>query len=233
MAVQAIVQENWRAILARIFSRDVADVHQEIVLFKIGEGGSLAGVPITPDATFNDIQSEGTPLAGGGTVGFTGGSTAVVGTGTTFLADVSPGDWIKPGPVASINFGSAGNPGTEVDEWGEVLTVNSDLSITLNANYIGATLAGRPCHKASAPLFTFRKTLVGGDVLFDSAVPAVVEITTIVAAGEANLDQLGGNPQFYELALFDNLGVMVCYVTFDLQTKSGAVQLNTIIQLVF
>jgi hypothetical protein len=117
-----------------------------------------------------------------------------------------------------------------------VLTVNSDISITLAAPYVGSThllAEGRACHKADEPLFTFRKALSAGDVLFNSAVPAITEVTAIVAAGEANLDQLGNNPEFFELGLYDSNGVLCVYVTFDLETKSGAVQLNHIIDIVF
>lgn len=236
MATDASVQEDWRTILARIFSQDVSDTHQDIVRFKIGEGGSSAGLPITPDPTFVDVEGEGAPLAGGGTVEFTNGSMVVTGSGTSFLADVSPGDWIKPGPTPSADPLSPGTPGSEEDGWGEVDTVNSNISITLLANYVGAThllAESRACHKAAAPLFVFRKAMGVSDVLFDSAVPAITEITAIVAAGEANLDQLGGNPIFFEVGLFDANGVMLVYMTFDAVTKTGAVQLNHIVDLVF
>jgi len=236
VAVSASVQDNWRTILARVFSRDVVQVQREINRFKIGEGGSSGGTPITPDSTYVDVEGEGAPLAGGGTVGFTNGTTAVVGVGTSFLADVSPGDWIKPGPEPHSNPYSAGDPGTEEDGWGQVLSVTDNNNIVLTAAYIGAThptSENRPCHLASEPLFVFRKSLAAGDVLFNSVLPAIVEITSIVAAGEANSDQLGNNPIFYELGLFDEDGVMVVYVTFDAQTKVAGVQLNTIIDLVF
>jgi hypothetical protein len=214
----------------------VSDVHQEIVRFKIGEGGSSGGLPITPDPTFRDIQGEGTALAGGGTCEFTNGSAIVAGSGTSFLADVAANEWIKPGPTPSSNPESAGTPGSEEDIWGKVQSVDSDIQITLSTNYVGTThlfAESRPCHKSTAPLFTFRKTLGASDVLFDSAVPAITEITSIVAAGEANLDQLGGNPVFYEVGIFDALGVMVVYMTFDAQTKTGAIQLNHIVDLIF
>lgn len=236
MSVNATVQESWRGVLARVFARDVADVQSEITRFKIGEGGFTGSPPVpkAPDYTRTDLESEGEPLASGGTVGFVNGSPTVTGTGTSFLADVSPGQWIKPGPdFSGVTFGSAGVPGSEVDEWGEVDTVVSDTEITLAANYTGSTLSGREGRLAAEPLFTFRKALVAGDVLLNSTSPAIDEITAIVAAGEANLDQLGNNPEFFELGLFDANGVMLVYVTFDLETKSGAVQLNHVIQLVF
>ena len=236
MATDASVQEGWRTILARIFSQDVSDTHKDIVRFKIGEGGSSGGLPKTPSPILRDIEGEGAALAGGGTCEFTNGSAAVSGSGTSFLADVAVNDWIKPGPTPSIDPESAGTPGSEEDGWGKVLTVNSDISITLTANYVGTThlfAENRPCHKAVDALFVFRKALGVSDVLFDSAVPAITEITAIVAASEANLDQLGGNPIFFEVGLFDSAGVMVVYMTFDAVTKTGAVQLNHIVGLVF
>lgn len=236
MATDASVQEDWRTILARVFSQDVSDTFSEITKFKIGEGGSSGGLPITPDPTFTDVQGEGAALAGGGTCEFTNGSAAVTGLGTSFLADVAVSDWIKPGPTPSSDPLSAGTPGSEEDGWGQVLTVDSNTGITLFSPYAGAThlLAElRPCHKAASPLFVFRKALGAPDVLFNSAVPAITEITAIVAAGEANLNQPGGNPIFFEVGAFDAKGVMLVYVTFDAVTKTGAVQLNHIIDLVF
>ena len=239
MAASAKVQNNWRTILARVFSRDVVQAQKEITRFKIGEGGFNVGppkTPKTPDETLVDLESEGEPLAGGGTVQFVNGSTAVTGLGTSFLADVSVGDWIKPGPTASSNPYSAGTPGSEEDGWGQVQLVNNNLSITLTANYVGAThllAEGRPCHKASEPLFTFRKTLAAGDVLFNSVIPAITEITATVGAAEANADQLGGSPEFFELGLFDDDGVMVVYVTFDEEEKIVGVQLVHVIDLTF
>jgi hypothetical protein len=237
VAISAVVSNGWREILARVYARDVAQAQAEIVRFKIGEGGSSGGTPITPDPTYTDVESEGAPLAGGGTATFTNGSTAVVGVGTSFLADVSPGDWIKPGPTftgVGATPQSAGDPGSEYDEWGQVQSVTDNLNIVLNANYTGVTTSpAREVRKASAPLFTFRKTLAGGDVLYSSGLPAITEVTSTVAAGEANQDQLLNNPIFFELALFDSNGVMVCYCTFDAQTKVSGVQLVTILDLTF
>jgi len=245
-AVQAIVQEGWREILARVFARDVADTQAEIYRWKIGEGGFVnfpPKIPITPDPTFRDLQSEGTPLAGGGTCEFTNASATVTGSGTTFVADVAIGDWIKPGPTFGVLFGleganpnSAGDIGSEEDGWGQVLTVNNNVSITLTAPYVGAThllAEARECRRAAEPLFTFRKNFVNADVLFSSGVPAITEITAVVLAGEANLDQLANSPELYELGVFDQLGVMIVYMTFPLETKTGAIQLNHILELVW
>jgi hypothetical protein len=231
MSAQAVVTEVWRAVLARVFSRDLPDVYSEIDYFKIGEGGSSGGVPVAPSATRTDLESEGAPLSGGGTATFTNGLTSVVGIGTSFLADVSVGDWIKPGPTSSAFFGSSGVPGSEVDGWGQVLLVNNNLSITLVAPYAGATLAGREVRKAATPLFTFRKTLLASDVTFTSAVPAIFNVSTIVLPVEANATQLLVAPEFFEVAAFDANGVMVAYATIDQQTKTNTVELDNLIDV--
>ncbi len=239
MAVQGIIPNVWRTVLARVFARDILDTQAEIVRFKIGEGGFVdvpPKQPIAPVATKTDLDSEGAELTGGGTATFTNALATVTGVGTSFLADLAVGQWIKPGPTPSGFVGSAGVPGSEVDQWGQILTVDNNLQVTLTAPYAGATLAGRPVRKTTAaqgPLFTFRKTLLAADVTLFSSLPAITEIDAIVLAGEANLDQLGNLPEFFELGLFDTNGVMVAYITFDLQTKSGAIQLNSIIQIVF
>ena len=239
--VQAVVQEGWREILARIFSLDVLDGFQEMATFKVGEAGFIdvpPKEPVTPDPTREDLFSEGDALTGGGTCEFSGGSAIVAGSGTSFLADVSPGEWIKPGPEPhpSLATRSSGDPGTEEDIWGQVLSVDSNIQITLAAVYAGPThlfAEARPCHKAAEPFFTFRKGLTLADVLFSSGVPAITEITAIVLATEGNLDQLGNNPEFFELGVFDANGVMLLHMTFPLEQKTGAIQLNHVVELVF
>jgi hypothetical protein len=234
VAALAVVSEVWRTVVARITSLDLADVHSPIASFKIGEGGSLGGLPITPDETFVDVQGEGEPVVGGGTVAFVNGNAIVTGTGTTFIPNVLPGDWIKPGPdFTGVTFGSAGVPGSEIDNWAEVQSVDSNIQITLTAPWPVTSISGRECRKASEPLFVFRKALTSGEVLFNSAVPAITEISCITLAGEANLDQLGGNPEFFEVGVFDANGVMLIYMTMDQQTKVPGVQLNNIIDIVF
>lgn len=236
MAVQGIVSEVWRTVLSRVYALDTADTKKDIVRFKIGEGGFVnvpPKVPVAPLATRTDLASEGDVLAGGGTALFTNGSNIVTGTATSFLVDLAVGQWIKPGPSAGVGYGSAGLPGSEVDDWGQILTVDNNLQVTLTAPYIGATLGGRGVRKAAEPLFTFRKALTIADVTWFSAVPAITEIDNIVLAGEANSDQLGNPPEFFEVGVFDDNGVMLGYITFDLQTKTPGVQLNCIAQLVW
>lgn len=242
--VSAIVQEGWREVQARLYALDVAQAFSEPLRFKIGEGGFIdvpPKEPITPDATVDDLFSEGTALASGGTATFTNGNATVVGAGTAFLTDVAPGDWIKPGPTFGVlgglegaNARSAGDIGSEYDVWGEVQTVNSDLSITLTAPYAGPTNAeARAVHKGEAPFFTFRKNFTPSDVLFTSAVPAITEFTAILLPAEANLNQLGVEPDLFELGIFDSNNVMMVHMTFPLETKTAAIQLNHIIELIY
>ena len=242
MAASAVIQDNWRTMLARQFARDLAgvwDTHREIVRFKIGEGGGSGGSPITPDSTFIDIQGEGAPQTG--LASFTNGVNTVSGVGCAFMTEFAINDWIKPGArttgIPSVSPYSPGYPGTEYDEWGQILSITDNDNLTLTAPYAGVTTPqARVPKKATAaqgPLFTFRKTLDPSDVAFLTANPAITEVTTLVAAGEANADQLGGSPDFYELGLFDEDGVMVAYCTFDVQTKVAGVQLVTLLQLVY
>jgi hypothetical protein len=237
VAISAVVTNGWREILARVFARDITQALAEITRFKIGEGGSSGGSPITPDATFTDLESEGEALSSGGTAIFTNGSTAVVGSGTSFSVDLSVGEWIKPGPTfvgGGATPQSSGDPGTEYDEWGEILTITDNENIVLASSYTGVTTpSGRQVRKASEPLYTFRKDFSDGDVVYSSDIPAITEVTSLVGSSEANSDQLGNSPIFYEVGLFDSNGVMIAYVTFDAVTKISGVQLNTIVDLVF
>lgn len=210
------------------------DAHADITYFKIGEGGFTGSprVPKAPDHTLLDLESEGEPQTGA--VGFTNSSTAVTGSGTAFLAEFAPGQWIKPGPLAGGTYASSGQPGSEVDEWGEIATVNSNTSITLVAPYDGATVAtgaGRAPHRAASPLYTFRKPFGGGDIVLVSEIPAITEFECLADGPEANATQLLADPEFFELGLFDANGVMVVYATVDQQTKNSGVSLLNVIQL--
>jgi len=214
-----------------MYSRDVVEALREMVLFKIGEGGFDAGPPKTPkyppSSARTDLESEGDPLAGGGICQFTNGSEVVTGSGTTFLADVVAGQWIKPGPTPSANPYSAGTPASEEDSWGQVLHVVDDTTITLSSHYAGAThlfAEARPCHVADEPLFTFRKALNAGDVTWDLA--SGTDVAIVVALGEGNSDQLGLNPEFFEVGVFDSDGVMLIYGTLNERLKTGLVTIN-------
>ena len=242
--VDAIVQEGFREVQARLYALDVAQNFADPYWFKVGEGAFVdvpPKEPIAPDATRDDLFSEGTPVAGGGTAQFTNGSAFVVGTGTSFLADVTAGDWIKPGPTFGVlgglegaNARSAGDIGSEYDVWGQVLSVVDNTNITLSAPYGGATNANpRPVQVGEIPFLTFRKTFSPSDVLFSSAIPAITEFTCIILASEGNINQQALNPEFFELGIFDANNVMMVHMTFPLETKTAALQLNHIIELVY
>lgn len=225
MADLAVVTDVWRIIAARLYARDVVDAHREIVKFKIGEGGydpaSWPHVPLAPpDATRRDLVGEGERLAGGGTCEFRNGLATVLGVGTTFTADVAAVQLIKPGPIPSANPYSVGQPNTEEDVWGQVLHVVDDTTITLSAPYAGADhlfIENRQCHVADEPFFVFRKILNAGDVTW--AVPDGTRIDYVLLAGEALADQLGQQPQFFELGAFDSDGCMLIYCTMDERLK--------------
>lgn len=243
--VSAIVQEGWREVQARLYALDISQTVAEPTTFKVGEGGFIdvpPKEPDTPDATREDLFSEGTLLAGGGTATFTNASVNVTGVGTSFLADISPGEWIKPGPTFGVLFGmeganarSAGDVGSEYDDWGEVQSISDDFNLVLSAPYAGASTGANPrgVYKAPDPWFTFRKVFSPGDVVFSSGVPAITEFTAILLAGEANLTQLGVAPEFFELAAFDANNVMMYHMTFPLESKTAVIQLNHIIELIF
>jgi len=238
MTASAKIQNGWRSILSRVYARDVTQTQREIVSFKIGEGGYTGGPPVpkTPDETLLDLESEGVPLAGGGTCAFVNGSPTVTGLGTSFLADVAIGDWIKPGPEPSTNPFSAGVLGSEEDVWGQVQSVDSNTQITLTANYAGGShplSQGRACHESTLPLYTFRKALDAAEVAHFSDLPAITEVTATVDGGEANDDGFGGSPEFFELGLFDSDGVMVAYATVDEEEKILGVALVHLIDIVW
>lgn len=236
MADSYLITDNFRTIVSRIFSRDVVETTRDFTIFKIGEGGFEGSpkVPKTPLSTRTDLESEGEPLAGGGTVEFTNGSAAVTGSGTTFLTDVAAGQWIKPGPTPHINAYSAGTPGSEEDVWGQVLSVTDDTHLTLSSVYAGAThlfAEGRDGRLASGPLYTFRKALGAGDVT--KGATTITDVAILVGLAEANADQLGLSPEFFEVGVFDSDGCMVVYGTLDERLKTAVVQIILTPNMVF
>ncbi len=74
-----------------------------------------------------------TPRYVTGTVAVTNGSASVTGTGTTWSTNLKAGD--------KIHFGSASQDSVSA-VWYTILTVNSNISITLTANFTGATASG-------------------------------------------------------------------------------------------
>lgn len=222
------------AVLTRLYARDTSETKSDWSYFKIGEGGRIGTTPKVPDVTYTDLESEGTAitLPPGGVVTWTTGSPNVGGALLDFTTmGLSVGQWIKPGALASAAYGSSGTPGTEYDVWGEIQSISS-TNIVLTSGYGGASVSGRPLRVADEPLYTFRKALTNADVLWIGAgPPSNTEVTCIVSSSEANADQLGNNPEFFELGVFDADGVMVIYMTFDQQTKVLGVQLNNIIDV--
>lgn len=217
-AVQAVVTDGYHSLVSRVYSRDVVEVQVEITSYKIGEGGfqvvGPAREPVTPDPTLTDLASEGAVLSG--QCNFSFGSATVTGVGTAFLAEVSPGDFIKPA-------------GTDI--WGEVLAVPGNTTITLTAVFGGITALLAEGRVAEEPWFTFRKAILAAEVVWIA--PNVARITASVLAGEANDDGLGNPPDFFELGLFDANDVMVVYMTMPLETKVPGVVLGHIIDITF
>lgn len=74
-----------------------------------------------------------TPIYNTGTVAVTSGAPGIVGTGTSWLANVAVGDKIHIG---------ADDQDSATATWYTVLTVVDDTHITLTANYVGSTTSG-------------------------------------------------------------------------------------------
>ena len=99
-----------------------------------------------------------------GTVDVTNGSAVVDGTGTTWTTNLKAGDQFHSGAVSQVD---------PTVVWYEILTVDSDIQITLTANYAEATLTGQA--------YTARK-LFTGDVfdpwIFESFADAIDVVGT-------------------------------------------------------
>jgi hypothetical protein len=71
--------------------------------------------------------------------------------------------------------------------------------------------------------------------------PSTIEFRCRLVPSEANTDGSGNLPKFFELGIFDGAinsnnipqGNMLCYTTFDEQTKSATKSLISYIQVVF
>lgn len=87
--------------------------------------------------------------------------------------------------------------------------------------------------------FIFGHNFVAADVSFIS--PSTIEFRCRLVPSEANDDGYGNLPKFFELGIFDGpldafnkpTGNMICYTTFDEQTKSATKSLVSYIQVVF
>lgn len=88
-----------------------------------------------------------------GTVTMTNGSTAVTGTGTTFLTDIDPGRYFGPSIRMSISTSL---------QWAEVCAVADDTHATLCFNYAGTTATGTAWNLITQMGPTIRATLTAG-----------------------------------------------------------------------
>lgn len=78
--------------------------------------------------------------------------------------------------------------------------------------------------------YIFTKDLTGGDLTFTS--PSRLEIRCFVASSEANDDGFGAPPEFFELAVFDDVGgagTMLVYSTFPIEIKTSSKALEHVI----
>lgn len=73
-----------------------------------------------------------------------------------------------------------------------------------------------PFNPTNQPVY-FQKDFGPGDVT-DNLDGTFTCVCTVDSA-EANDDGLGNNPNFYEIAVFDADGTILCYGTFDKETK--------------
>lgn len=189
----------------------------QLSYFKMGEGGFIESgsikTPKTPDPTLTRLDADGTPLSG--TLTFTNGSPSVSGSGTLFLTQVAPGQFVR------------------LDDdlvWAEILSVTDDNNLVLRYNYTGAGGAGDGSVIVT-PLFVLRKSFVGGDLVFEAAGRALA--TVFLGFLEGNDDGFGANPEFFEVGLFDASGNLLAYGTFPGETKTSAVQFNKAVRLIF
>lgn len=191
--------------------------------FLIGEGGYIVSggvkTPKTPLPSRTRLEAQGVSLTG--TLTFTNGSATVTGSGTLFTSELATGKWIRPdGPVDGL--------------WYQVLGVTDNLTLTLSAPFAGVTSPGpEAASRADEPFLVFKKTFTGADVLFEGVGTARTIINTLVDFTEANADQLANPPEFFEIAVFDNNNVMLCYGTFPEEIKTPAKTLSNVLKYQF
>lgn len=77
----------------------------------------------------------------------------------------------------------------------------------------------------------FRKDFLPGDI--QKVGEGRRQFRCRLTADEANDDGTGAAPKFYELGIFDNNDVLICYATFDEQTKNSTKVLDNSVQVVF
>jgi len=118
---------------------------------------------------------------------------------------VGVGGWIDPG----------GGPEPRTPD-----ATLSDLDIIEN-----------PGNYPSVPAIpTFQKSFTSGDLTFIS--PSTLQCSCLLDFAEYNSDG-SGNPEIWELGIFDAAGTMIAYGTFPMQTKDVSKQIQNIVQITF
>ena len=129
--------------------------------------------------------------------------------------------------VTSISF-AYGEGGYIVSGGGKVPKTPDPTLLTLDA------------YTQSPPdNFVFGHDITAADVTFIA--PSTIEFRCRLVPSEANDDGYGNLPKFFELGIFDGpvdsnnqpTGNMLCYTTFDEQTKTATKSLISYVQVVF
>lgn len=160
---------NWGPAGAAVFTGSV-DVSSTIFPFGLNLDGKTFQLFINASPSASNITFSGTNIfptnytAISGTVDVTNLSAAVVGTATTFLADLAPGDIIRFTSQPGVSY--------------RVLSIASNLALTLTGNYTGVTTLGT--------------TLTNGDGIIEQMIvglPATV-LPSVYVSGPSNYIRL-------------------------------------------
>jgi hypothetical protein len=85
-------------------------------------------------------------------------------------------------------------------------------------------------------LYSYKKLVEPGDIVFRGVGWGTVRCTMTLAAGEAIDDgrgaSYGGIPYYFEMGIFDSDDVLLAYMTFDKERKTGAVTITHTIDVV-
>lgn len=81
------------------------------------------------------------------------------------------------------------------------------------------------------PEYYFTKELTALDITFIA--PSTIQVRCSLVPVEANDDGSGNSPRFFELGVFDENNVMICYATFGEQSKSANKVLTNFLQVYF
>ena len=65
--------------------------------------------------------------------------------------------------------------------------------------------------------YVFQKSISADKISITGA--DTIEVECYVDSGEANDDGFGNSPEFFEVGIFDSDNTMICYLTFEKQTK--------------